>query len=112
MPKLDDAVLAVDAWFAAIEWEHSFVLEDDGELIAASPEADVVALMYETAPPVASGKAAGVMALVAAPKHGDAKALVASLSRAGMAGLVTALAVGAFLRSRRSGAPASPPCPR
>lgn len=33
---LDDAFLAVDAWFAAIEWEHSFVLEEDGELVAAS----------------------------------------------------------------------------
>ncbi len=33
---LDDAVLAVDAWFAAIEWQHSFVLELDGELVAAS----------------------------------------------------------------------------
>lgn len=33
---LDDAFLAVDAWFAAIEWDHSFVLEDDDELIAAS----------------------------------------------------------------------------
>jgi L-amino acid N-acyltransferase YncA len=33
---LDDAFLAVDAWFAAIEWEHSFVLEHDGELVAAS----------------------------------------------------------------------------
>jgi L-amino acid N-acyltransferase YncA len=34
--SLDDAFLAIDAWFAAIEWEHSFVLDRDGELIAAS----------------------------------------------------------------------------
>ncbi len=33
---IDDAFLAVDAWFAAIEWPHSFVLERDGDLIAAS----------------------------------------------------------------------------
>jgi L-amino acid N-acyltransferase YncA len=33
---LDDSFLAVDAWFAAIEWPHSFVLEDDGQLVAAS----------------------------------------------------------------------------
>ncbi len=33
---LDDSFVAVDVWFAAIQWPHSFVLERDGELIAAS----------------------------------------------------------------------------
>lgn len=33
---LDDAFLAADSWFAAIEWDHSFVLEEDGELVAVS----------------------------------------------------------------------------
>ena len=49
------------------------------ELILSAPEADAVAVLYEQESPTAPGQTAGVCALVASERHGDALQLVAPL---------------------------------